>query len=125
MGRNIPEGMQYVSTITRKKRGRPTGSGMKDRDEPRTPFEALRYQLKLGRKEWAERLGYSLSFLGIIEAGDGICNVAIAKLMIEEARKEGIAITLDELYQHVIPAGMEPVAEREGETAGRRCNEST
>ncbi len=115
MGRNIPEGMQYGTVIIRKKRGRPTGSWMKDRDEPRTPFEALRVQLKLGRKEWAERLGYSLSFLGTIEAGDGICNVPIAKRMIEEARKEGIAITLDELYQHVIAAGMEPAVESDDE----------
>lgn len=108
--RNHTEGTQIASTfgksyVIRKKRGRPpiksTWTGA------RTPFEALRYELRLERKEWGERIGYSIYALSLIESGKAICTVPLAKRMIEEARRNGIAVTLDELYQHVLPAGME------------------
>jgi aryl carrier-like protein len=35
-----------------------------------------------------------------------IPTVSLAKRMQEEARQRGIAVTLDELYQHVVPHGL-------------------
>ena len=124
MGRNIPrgasiasvmdwrkmkEGGEGLSVVVRRKRGRIAGRSIeKDFDEgdARTPFEALRYKLRLSRKEWGELIGCSVSTIGMMESGETISSVGLAKRMVEEARKYGVAVTLDELYQHVIPQGM-------------------
>lgn len=93
-----------------KKKGRPKGSksvNVQSTDDPRTPFEALRVLLNIGRVEWGERLDISQGTVGSFERGDCIPNVSLAKRIQEEARKQGIAVTLDELYQHVIPHGYE------------------
>ena len=130
MGRNIPRGASIASVmdwrkmrnreegggeeglsiVVKRKRGRIAGKSIeKDFDEgdARTPFEALRYKLKLSRKEWGELIECSVSTIGMMESGETIGSVGLAKRMVEEARKLGIAVTLDELYQHVIPQGME------------------
>lgn len=90
-----------------RKRGRPKGSEVTNdwTDDPRTPFEALRVLLKISRKEWCQLLECSPSLISQIERGEFIATVSMAKLMQEEARKRGVAVTLDELYQHVIPWG--------------------
>lgn len=134
MGRNIPRGVSIASVmdwrkmrkreeesggeglsiVVKRKRGRIAGKSIeKDFDEgdARTPFEALRYKLRLSRKDWGELIGCSVSTIGMMESGEYVGSVGLAKRMVEEARKCGIAVTLDELYQHVIPQGME---QREG-----------
>ena len=120
MGRNVPKGCESASTVDwrkmaqqalviRRKRGRPPNPENREWrvEEARTPFEAVRYLLELERKEWSEKIGYGVPMIGLIESGQNIPNVALAKRMIEEARKYGLAVTLDELYQHVIPFGLE------------------
>ena len=118
MGRNTPLGTQVVNMSkwdsnqpfreqvkVVKKRGPKKGSSRTpDFDsDPRTPFEALRYLLKISRPQWGEEiLGVSQAAIGMIERGDIIAGVPLAKRMIEEARVRGVAITLDELYQHVV-----------------------
>ncbi len=117
MGRNTPLGTQNASmrkwesdqpfreqVKVVKKRGPKKGSTQKpDFDaDPRTPFEALRYLLKISRPQWEELLGVSQAAIGMIERGDIIAGVPLAKRMIEEARVRGVAVTLDELYQHVV-----------------------
>ena len=88
-----------------RKRGRPKGSEVTNdwTDDPRTPFEALRVLLKISRKEWCQLLDCSISLISHIERGEYVASIAMAKLMQEEARKRSVAVTLDELYQHVIP----------------------
>lgn len=93
------------SYVVRKKIGRPQSKSTWM--NARTPFEALRFALRMERKDWGELIDYSVHTLRLLESGSIICSVPLAKRMIEEARKMGIAITLDELYQHVIPSGME------------------
>lgn len=122
MGRNFPIGTQLANlrkweasaefkqqTKVIRKRGRPTGSKMplKVNEEPRTPFEALRILMKLTQIEWAKVIEIAPSNLSQIERGNHVANIAVAKRMQEEARKKGIAVTLDELYQHVISYGEE------------------
>lgn len=117
MGRNTPLGTQVVNMSkwdsnqqfreqvkVVKKRGPKKGSSRTpDFDaDPRTPFEALRYLLKISRPKWEELLGVSQAAIGMIERGDIIAGVPLAKRMIEEARVRGVAVTLDELYQHVV-----------------------
>lgn len=72
-------------------------------EEPRTPFEALRFKLKLKQCEWAEILQTSQANLGAIDRGTVAAGVPLAKRMQEEAWKRGEVVTLDELYQHVVP----------------------
>jgi DNA-binding XRE family transcriptional regulator len=98
-----------------KKRGRPKGAHVKYDfdDDPRTPFEALRVLMLIPRKEWAQSLDIHLHTLGMIERGDYVPNPSLAKAMQEEARKRGVAVTLDELYQHVIPCGSVNEVEKE------------
>jgi len=95
-----------------KKRGRPKGTHVKYDfdDDPRTPFEALRVLMLIPRVEWANTLDINIGTLGMIERGDKVPNPSLAKFMQEEARKRGVAVTLDELYQHVIPWGIEVAA---------------
>lgn len=119
-GRNFPKGTHVPLTlkefenenfkeeIVMKKRGRPPGTKMgpmRSEEDPRTPFEALRYLLKLSRSDWAKILNCSVNVLYQIETANPrtgiIANVSLAKRMQEEARQRGVAITLDELYQHV------------------------
>ena len=137
MGRNIPVGASVASVmnwrkmkkreeegsseglsiVVKRKRGRIAGKSIEkdfDESDARTPFEALRYKLKLSRKEWGELIGCSVSTIGMMESGEYIGSVGLAKRMVEEARKCGVAVTLDELYQHVIPQGMEQGSESEG-----------
>ena len=96
-----------------KKRGRPKGTHAKYDfdDDPRTPFEALRVLMLIPRVDWAKTLDINLNTLGSIERGDHVPNPSLAKFMQEEARKRGVAVTLDELYQHVIPWGVEVQAQ--------------
>lgn len=74
-------------------------------EEPRTPFEALRMLLKLRQIEWANLLNTSNCSISHLERGNTVASIPLAKRMQEEARLRGIAVTLDELYQHVIPYG--------------------
>lgn len=120
-GRNFKEGTHVPISLKKyhpdsrfrelqvemKRRGRPPGFEIAQRyDDPRTPFEALRFLLKLDRKEWCKINDCSLATLSAIENGGRngvVANVSLAKRMQDEARQRGIAITLDELYQNVIP----------------------
>ena len=117
MGRNTPLGTQAVSmrkweadqsfrdqVKEVKKRGPKKGSYQTPdfTTDPRTPFEALRYLLKISRPQWEELLGVSQAAIGMIERGHIIASVPLAKRMIEEARVRGVAVTLDKLYQHVV-----------------------
>jgi DNA-binding XRE family transcriptional regulator len=99
-----------LSIVIKRKRGRIAGKSIEkdfDESDARTPFEALRYKLRLSRKDWGELIGCSVSTIGMMESGEYVGSVGLAKRMVEEARKYGVAVTLDELYQHVIPQGME------------------
>jgi len=99
----IPEGA-YAVTITRKKR---SGRQMTKESmaNPETPFRALRYHLGLPIEKWAMILDSTVSTLSHSERGNVVPLVPLAKRMIEEARIRGITVTLDELYQHVLPLG--------------------
>lgn len=89
-----------------RKRGRATGSKREfTEEEPRTPFEALRMLLKLRQIEWCAILDTSNCAISHLERGNTVASIPLAKRMQEEARARGIAVTLDELYQHVIPYG--------------------
>lgn len=74
-------------------------------ENPETPFRALRYQLGFPIEKWALIVDSTVSTLSHSERGRVIPLVPLAKRMIEEARIRGIAVTLDELYQHVLPYG--------------------
>lgn len=120
MGRNFIEGTQNVNlmrwgasaefkeqTKVVKKRGRSVGSRKPFAyiDNPRTPFEALRMLLKITQTEWAKVLETSITAISHLERGMTAASIPLAKRMVEEARIRGIAVTLDELYQHVLPYG--------------------
>ena len=94
--------------VVKRKRGRAAGF-LKETSLPLTPFQALRYRLKLTTKQWSDLLGVSASTINASDRGVAIPEVQLAKRMIEEARKLGVAVTLDELYQHVVPLGLEPI----------------
>ena len=61
--------------------------------------------LKLRQIEWAGILDTSTCAISHLERGNTVASIPLAKRMQEEARARGIAVTLDELYQHVIPLG--------------------
>jgi len=132
MGKNTVEGMTNYSAALKKyepsqpfrqetkvinRRGARRGV-CKQVDEPKTPFAALRMVLKLTQREWSEICGISAVVIYNIEQGKGVTNIAVAKRMQDEARKRGVAITLDELYQHVIPWVNEDDLEIESDEIG-------
>jgi DNA-binding transcriptional regulator YiaG len=82
-------------------------------DLPRTPFEALRFQLKLTQTDWAECLEVSSAMISGAERGTTCASVPLAKRMQEEAWKRGVPVTLDELFQHVIPWRIEKEEKKE------------
>ena len=90
--------------VTSTRRGRPPGTSNKDQP-PKTPVQGLRMLLGVNQHEWARILGVSIGTVTHVARGKAIPTVALAKRMQEEARQRGIAVTLDELYQHVVPHG--------------------
>jgi DNA-binding XRE family transcriptional regulator len=82
-------------------------------EEPRTPFEALRFTLKIKQCDWAEMLQVTIPSLGAVERGTVCGSVPVAKRMQEEARKMGVMVTLDELYQHVVPWKVDSEVEKD------------
>lgn len=89
-----------------KRRGHKVGSrAALKTDDPRTPFEALRMLLDLRQIEWSSMLDTTQSAISNMERGNVCASVPLAKRMQEEARIRGVAVTLDELYQHVLPYG--------------------
>ena len=74
---------------------------------PRTPFEKLQFDLKMTKTEFANAIQMTVAAVSAVCRGSVCATVPVAKRMQEEARKRGIAITLDELYQHVIPWAFE------------------
>lgn len=74
---------------------------------PRTPFEKLQFDLKMTKTEFAKSIQMTMAAVSAICRGSVSATVPVAKRMQEEARKRGIAITLDELYQHVVPWALE------------------
>ena len=80
--------------------------GMRKDAVPRTPIQALRMMTDLNQTEWSIICGVSLGTITHAESGKVIPTVSLAKRMQEEARQRGIAVTLDELYQHVVPHGL-------------------
>jgi len=96
-----------------RKRGRPKGpvNPLDWTDDPRTPFEALRILLKINRDDWKDRLGCSKALVSLVERGEYVATIGMAKRMQEEARKMGVVVTLDELYQHVVPWKVDEVKE--------------
>jgi DNA-binding transcriptional regulator YiaG len=71
-------------------------------DLPRTPFEALRFQLRMTQVDWAECLEVSGAMVSGMDRGTNCASVPLAKRMQEEAWKRGVPVTLDELFQHVV-----------------------
>lgn len=117
MGRNYIEGTSSANMmkwganaefkealVEVKRRGRKVGgrNALKT-DDPRTPFEALRMLLNLRQDEWSRILDTTQSAISHTERGGVSASVPLAKRMQEEARQRGVAVTLDELYQHVLP----------------------
>jgi hypothetical protein len=74
---------------------------------PRTPFEALRFKLKLTQAMWAECIDSTPQMVASTDRGTTCASVPLAKRMQEEAWKRGIPVTLDELFQHVVPYRIE------------------
>lgn len=91
-----------------KKRGSKV-MGLRSDAMPKTPFQGLRMLLLLSQHEWANILGVSIPTVTHAETGKVVPTVSLAKRMQEEARQRGIAVTLDELYQHVVPHGLSEV----------------
>ena len=105
-GRWNPEGSNM---IVRSHDLKPRGTkplGMRKDAVPRTPIQALRMMTDLNQTEWSIICGVSLGTITHAESGKVIPTVSLAKRMQEEARQRGIAVTLDELYQHVVPHGL-------------------
>jgi hypothetical protein len=73
--------------------------------EARTTFEALMFKLCLPMQEWSMLCDISCQRISVINKGVHIATVPVAKRMQEEARKLGVVVTLDELYQSVLPWG--------------------
>jgi DNA-binding XRE family transcriptional regulator len=80
--------------------------GMREGAVPRTPFQALRMMTSMNQTEWSIVNQVSIGTITHAESGKVIPTVSLAKRMQEEARQRGIAVTLDELYQHVVPHGL-------------------
>ncbi len=80
--------------------------GMRKDAVPRTPIQALRMMTSMNQTEWSIVCQVSLGTITHAESGKVIPTVSLAKRMQEEARQRGIAVTLDELYQHVVPHGL-------------------
>jgi DNA-binding XRE family transcriptional regulator len=97
-----PEGFEEKVYST-KRRGPPPLGMRKENPPPKTPVQALRYLLQMSQHEWANLLEVNIATITHSEVGKVIPTVALAKRMQEEARQRGIAVTLDELYQHVLP----------------------
>lgn len=76
----------------------------KPKSDPKTPFQALRQLLSISITDWNSILCYkNLARLIGIESGKIVCPVQLAKLMMIEAERRGVIVTLDDLYQNVIP----------------------
>lgn len=96
--------------LIKSKRGRNNGQKIKKRiiiTSPRTPVEALRWILGLSITEWSNKVETLPRYIHHYESGHVHTPVRLAKRMQEEARKLGVSITLDELYQNVYPKGYE------------------
>lgn len=115
MGRNIEEGTSghhcvisvngYQAQV-KKKRGRPN-SGVytpykKKTDEPRTPFDLLLRQLEMTYTSMAKECGITISAVAAICRGSASASVPLAKRIQEVALQRGFAVTLDELFQHIL-----------------------
>lgn len=92
----------------RKKRGRKEGNKpsfeeLYENQIPRTPFEKLQFDLRMNKTEFAKMIDVTVSAISAVVSGRAITTVPVAKRMQEEAWSRGIPVTLDELYQHVIP----------------------
>ncbi len=82
--------------------GEPRGGEYEDReDEVMSPLQAVRKLLNLSRGALADQLRVEVWTITGIEQGLRIMDVPLAKEVQEVARKHGIAVTLDELYQNV------------------------
>ena len=75
--------------------------------EPITPIQALRYRMQVKFMDWIKMIDLSYNQAVMYERGGSIVPIDLGKRMQEEARKLGVAVTLDELYQNVVPRGME------------------
>lgn len=71
-----------------------------------TPYGVLRAKLKLSGLEWAKKIGIAHNTLRTFEAGHAVPSIWVAKRIQHEAWKLGHPVTLDELYEHVIPFGL-------------------
>ena len=71
-------------------------------EEINTPFAMIRKMLKMTRKEFAEACNVHIRTAFYIDTGKQYPTPLVAKRMQEVARRQGLAVTLDEIYQNLI-----------------------
>lgn len=101
-----PEGSHLIPRNDNLKKRGSKVLGLRSDAVPKTPFQGLRMLLLLSQHEWSNILEVSIATVTHAESGKVVPTVSLAKRMQEEARQRGIAVTLDELYQHVVPHGL-------------------
>src|SRR5574343_266751 len=74
--------------------------------EPVCPIQALRFKMQIKFKDWIDLIDLTYNQALMYERGRSMVPLDLGKRMQEIARRRGIAITLDELYQNVVPRGM-------------------
>lgn len=74
--------------------------------EPVCPIQALRFKMQIKFKDWIDLIDLTYNQALMYERGRSMVPLDLGKRMQEIARRRGIAITLDELYQNVVPSGM-------------------
>ena len=74
--------------------------------EPICPIQALRFKMQIKFKEWIDLIDLTHNQALMYERGRSMVPLDLGKRMQEIARQRGIAVTLDELYQNVVPRGM-------------------
>ena len=73
--------------------------------EPKSPVDCLRRKCGLTRQQFGNLIYVRGKGLAKMLSGELIPSIHLAKVIQEEARKRGVAVTLDEIYQNVVIGG--------------------
>ena len=73
-----------------------------ERREVNTPFAMIRKMLKMTRKELSDKCRIAIRTGYRLDVGEIYPSPVLAKTIQEVARRNGLAVTLDELYQNLV-----------------------